>query len=125
VFQFSKRPILPITPGFGRANLITLGASEYALVSAILAGFWNVSGVRDGQTGNSSRYVGLAEEICDGCFAENSTAENHIYSNPFEFKCLQNFYREFEFYSPRQRVNLFIINNLDNGNLPDFRGNSA
>ncbi len=39
------------------ADLITLGASEYALVSAILAGIWNLSGARDGQTGNRSRYV--------------------------------------------------------------------
>jgi hypothetical protein len=36
----------PQTPVFGRADPITLGASEYALVGAILVGFWNVSGVR-------------------------------------------------------------------------------
>jgi hypothetical protein len=36
----------PESPGFGRADLITLGTSEYAIVSAIPGGFWDVSGVR-------------------------------------------------------------------------------
>ncbi len=49
------------SPGFGRADLITVGTSEYAIVSAIPGGFWDVSGVRDGQTGNSPRYVGLSQ----------------------------------------------------------------
>jgi hypothetical protein len=63
--------------------------------------------------------------VCDGSFAENSTAVTHSYSKHFEFNRLQSLYRDFEFYSLRQQAIMLIFNNLYANNLPNFRANSA